>query len=140
METTGTQDEVRVLRMPTLVEESVLAHVELELRHAPAGRIAVLDFTLVRHIRYRDLQRFTRAMRDAGLGPVRVVGLSDYCRAVFRFALSPRDWETLCEVDEEWPAAAVHRRVARRVTTPNYMRVGSVGDGIPGGLPVPSRN
>ena len=76
--------------------------------------MAVLDFTLVRHVRYRDLQRFARAVREAGLWPVRLVGLSDYCREIFRFALSPRDWETFCEVEEEWPGAAARGNTARR--------------------------
>jgi hypothetical protein len=129
-----------MLRLPALVEETVLARVELELRRAPAGRLAVLDFTLVRHIRYRDLQRFTRAVREAGLWSARLVGLSDYCREIFRFALSPRDWETTFELEEEWPVAAAQGNAARRVSTPGYRRVRAAGDGIPGGLPVPSPN
>jgi hypothetical protein len=140
METTGTQEEVRMLRLPELVEESVLARVEQELRRAPAGRITVLDFTLVRHIRYRDLQRFTGAVRDAGLWPVGFVGLSDYCRAILQFALSPRDWEITFEVDEEWPVLAARGNAARSGSTPEFRRVRRAGVGIPGGLPAPSLN
>jgi hypothetical protein len=140
MERTDMQDGVRLLRLPALVEESVLARVELELRRAPAGGVAVLDFTLVRHIRYRDLQRFVRAMREAGFWPAHLVGLSDYCREIFRFALSPRDWETTFELDEEWPEAAARGNAVRRGSTPGYRRVRAAGDGIPGGLPVPSPN
>ena len=140
MERAGRRDGVRVLRLPALVEESVLARVELELRRAPADRVALLDFTLVRHIRYRDLQRFARAVREAGLWPVRLVGLSDYCRAIFWFALSLRDWETTFEVDGEWSMAAARGNAARRNSTLGYRRVRAAGDGIPGGLPVPSPN
>jgi hypothetical protein len=140
MERTGTQEGVRVLSLPALVEESVLARVELELRRAPEGRVAVLDFTFVRHIRYRDLQRFTRAVADAGLWPVRLVGLSDYCREIFRFALSLRDWESVFELDGDWSRAVARGSAARRGSTLGYRRVRAAGDGIPGGLPVPSPN
>ena len=140
MERTGRQDGVRMLRLPALVEESVLARVELEMRRASADRVAVLDFTLVRHIRYRDLQRFARAMREAGLWPARFVGLSDYCLEIFRFALSPRDWETIFELEEEWPVAVAQGNAAHRDSTSGYRRVRAAGDGIPGGLPVPSPN
>jgi hypothetical protein len=140
MERIRRQDGVRMLRLPALVEESVLARVELELRRAPADRLAVLDFTLVRHIRYRDLQRFTRAMREAGLWPARFVGLSAYCREIFRFALLPRDWETIFELEEEWPVAVAQGNAARPGSNSEYRRVRAAGDGIPGGLPVPSPN
>jgi hypothetical protein len=129
-----------MLRMPALVDESVLARIELELRRAPPGRVAVLDFTLVRHVRYRDLQRFARAVREAGPWPVRLVGLSDYCREILRFALLPCDGETFCEVEEEWPLAAARGNAAYLGWTPEYRCVRGEGGGIPGGFPVPSTN
>ena len=140
MERNGRQDGVWMLRLPALVEETVLARVELELRRGPADCIAVLDFTLVRHIRYRDLQRFARAIREAGLWPARFVGLSGYCLEIFRFALSLRDLETMFELEEECPEAAVQGNPARLGSTSVYRRVRAADDGLPGGLPVPSPN
>lgn len=140
MERACAQDGVRMLRLPALVDECVLARVELELHRSPAGCIAVLDFTLARHVRYRDLQRFARAVREAGPWPVRLLGLSEYCREIFRFALSPRDWEAFHEVEEDWPVTAVRGNAARRGWTSGYRRVRAAGGGNPGGLPVPSPN
>lgn len=140
MERAGQSDGVRMLRLPALVEESVLARVEVELRRASTDGVPVLDFTQVRHIRYQDLQRFTRAMREAGLWPARLVGLSDYCLDILRFALAPRDWEIVFEVEEEGPVASMRGNTARPGSTSGYRRVRAAGDGIPGGLPVPSPN
>jgi hypothetical protein len=140
MERSGRRNGVRVLRLPALVEESVLARVELELRRAPADQFAVLDFTLVRHIRYRDLQRFAHAVRAAGRWPTRCVGLSDYCQDIFRYALSPRDRETMFELEGEWSVATARGNAVRQGSTPGYPRVCAASDGIPGGLPVPSPN
>jgi len=140
MERACAQEKLRMFQMPALVDESVLARVELELRRASAGSVAVLDFTLTRHVRYRDLQRFARAVWTAGPWPVRLVGLTEYCREIFRYALTPRDWENFLEVAREWPVAAAPGNAARPGVTPGFRRVRSAGDSIPGGLPVPSPN
>jgi hypothetical protein len=128
------------MRMPVLVDEGALARVELELRRAAAECVIVLDFTMVRHIRYRDLQRFSRAVREVGPRPLRLVGLSEYCREIFRFALSPRDWEAFLEVEAEWPRMAARGNAAERGRAPGSRRISATRDGIPGGLPVPSPN
>jgi hypothetical protein len=140
MERACTQAGVRMLRMPALVDECALARVELELGRAPAGGVTVIDFTLVRHVRYRDLQRFARAVRETGPWPVRLLGLSEYCREIFRFALSPREWEAFHEVEEDWPVIAARGNAASRGWRPGYRRVRAAGGGNPGGLPVPSPN
>lgn len=134
---------LRIFRLPACVDDVVLDAVIDELVTLDRDCACVLEFSSTRHIRFRDLQRFSRIVRD-GIVPVRPIllaGLSDYCERIVRYALGAEDWErfrVVAGLDAVVPAGGMP-------ATPPRVRLGTergLGSGFGGfgELPFPSMN
>lgn len=143
MLSTQIADGLQIFHLPARVDGAVLQNVLHALDALPArGPFrCVLDFAGTAHVRFQDLQQFTRIVRErySSDRPILLTSLSRYCREVVRFALAAEDWDLFQEAGRVVASRPALGSAGAGGPASSWGRDLRLGDGLPE-YPVPSLN